>query len=110
MTHRTLGLALAAVLLASPALQAQESSHPQRHPSRIDRLQRREAYWIRQGIRNDELTRQEANRLIREQQRIRRQEAHARSDGELTRNERRRLFTHLQHARRHIYRDTHDRR
>ena len=110
MTHRILGLAAAAVLLVSPALQAQEIFRLARPGWRINRLQRREARFIRRGIRNDELTRQEAQRLVKEQHRIRRQEARARLDGEFTRNERRRLLASLQRAGRHIYRDTHDRR
>ena len=110
MTHAMLGLAAAAVLLVSPALQAQEAFRPARPGWRINRLQRREALFIGRGIRNDQLTRQEARRLAMEQRRIRRQEARAKSDGIFTFNERRRLRGSLQRAGRHIYRDTHDRR
>jgi len=109
MTHRILGLA-AAVLLVAPTLQAQELFRPARPGWRINGLQRREARFIRRGIWNDQLTRQEARRLVREQYRIRRQEARAKSDGRFTFNERRRLLGSLRRAGRHIYRDTHDRR
>jgi hypothetical protein len=110
MTRQIAGVAAAVILSVSPALQAQENVSPQNRPVRINRIEHREAYRIRRGIHNEELTRLEATRLIHEQQRIRRQEARAKSDGELTLNERRRLLMHLNRASRHIYRDTHDRR
>ena len=105
MSNRLLGLA-AAVFLLSPALYGEG---PAAHP-RINRLQQRERQLIRRGIRNDELTRQETRRLLREQARIRRMEVRSLSDGRLTVGERRRLVNQLQHAGAHIYRDTHDRR
>jgi hypothetical protein len=102
-------MAAAAILLASPALQAQERPGLARPPVRINRMERREAHFIRQGVRSGELTRPETRRLVNEQQRIRRHEAIAKSDGTLTPNERQHLRGELRRAGRHIYRNTHDR-
>lgn len=78
------------------------------HP-RINERQHHQQLRIRHGIRNEELTRREAGRLVAQQSRIRAYERRARCDGNLSFRERRRLDNLLDHSSRNIYRQTHDR-
>jgi hypothetical protein len=78
------------------------------HTPGINRRERREQNRIRQGVRNGELTRREAERLRAEQFRIRAYEARSKSDGNLTRRERYRLDEMMDRASRDIYRQKHD--
>jgi hypothetical protein len=98
--------AAGALFMVMPALHAENTAQ---HHSLINRVQQRERHAIRRGVRNDELTRLEAHRLIHEQRRIQGMENRARSDGQFTPRERYRLLTELNQAKRHIYRNTHDR-
>ena len=75
----------------------------------VDQRQRRQQRAIRQGIHNGQLTGPEARRLEREQARIRRNEARARSDGKFTLRERARINREQNRARVRIYRQKHDR-
>ena len=76
--------------------------------SSINQTERRQQVRIHQGIRNGELTRQEARRLEAEQARIRVDERFARANGNLSLRERERLRNELSHASRDIYRQKHD--
>jgi polyhydroxyalkanoate synthesis regulator phasin len=67
---------------------------------RVDMAQRR----IEHGIRSGALTREEGHRLRDEFDRVRRDEARARSDGHLDRRERERLNQDLTRLERHIAR------
>jgi len=75
----------------------------------VNQRQRRQQRAIRQGIKNGELTRPEVRRLEREQARIQRNEARARSDGKFTARERARINREQNRARVRIYRQKHDR-
>jgi hypothetical protein len=75
----------------------------------VNQRQRRQQRTIRQGIHNGELTGHEVRGLEREQARIRRDEARARSDGRFTLRERARINREQNRARVHIYRQKHDR-
>jgi hypothetical protein len=77
--------------------------------AQINQRQRNQQKRIFQGARSGELTRGEFRRLEREQFRIRRMEAWARSDGLLTAREQFRVNRELNQASRHIYRQKHDR-
>jgi uncharacterized membrane protein YebE (DUF533 family) len=59
-------------------------------------------------VRSGELTPQETRRLERQQAKIRRNEARAKSDGTVTPQERRRLNRELNRSSRDIYRQKHD--
>ena len=74
----------------------------------INRREHREQLRIRQGGRTGELTAKEVRKLEKEQARIRRAEARAKSDGQLTAKERACLEKRLNHASRDIYRQKHD--
>ena len=76
--------------------------------SQIDRMQAQEHNRIEQGIRSGQLTRFEADRLIREQRSIQAEERRYRADGVLTRAERTDLNRDLNAASQHIYNETHD--
>jgi uncharacterized protein YwbE len=72
--------------------------------------QRAQKARIAQGIRSGELTRYEAHRLLREQQRIHRHTHRARlNDGRIGPRERRLLAYEKRKASRHIYRYKHNR-
>jgi hypothetical protein len=79
------------------------------HHPRINERQHQQQQRIRHGIRNEELTRREAGRLVTEQARIRAYERRARCDGDLSFRERFRLDNMLDRSSRNIYRQTHDR-
>src|SRR5215475_11424071 len=70
--------------------------------------QRNQQLRIRQGVRSGELTRHEVRRLEREQTRIRRDEAWAKSDGVFTPRERARIQQEQNRASADIYRQKHD--
>ncbi|HMG36597.1 MAG TPA: hypothetical protein VKM94_21850 [Blastocatellia bacterium] len=74
----------------------------------INRREHNQQVRIREGIRDGELTRREAERLEAQQARIRVDERFARADGHLSYRERRRLDRELDRASRDIYRQKHD--
>ena len=75
----------------------------------VNDRERNQQRRIRQGVRSGELTRGEFRRLEREQARVRRHEARARSDGRFTLRERARINRELNRSSRHIYRQKHNR-
>ena len=85
-----------------------DRGHGIRGASGIDRLQHQQQRQIRQGMRNGDLTRPEAQRLYAEQRAIAAQERAYRADGVLTGDERRDLYAELRDANRHIYNQSHD--
>jgi len=74
----------------------------------IDARERHQQYRIREGIRDGQLTRREAERLEAQQARIRVDERFAKADGHVSYRERRRLDRELDRASRDIYRQKHD--
>lgn len=91
-THRlSTRPALPRALLATALLLGAWSAHAQTPAEafgeRVDKRQARQEQRIDQGIASGELTRPEAARLTRQQNRIDRAEAHADADGRLTRRE-----------------------
>lgn len=74
----------------------------------IDRMQYQQKQQIRQGIRNGDITRHEAQRLYAEQRQIAALERRYRADGVLTSAERRDLYGAMRDASRHIYNQSHD--
>ena len=97
--------ALAAALLAPSAAQGEGV----KHPHSINARERRQQQRIRQGERDGELTRREAERLEAREARIRVEEAYARrSGGGLSAAERARLERELNRSSKDIYRQKHD--
>ena len=90
----------AAVLLGSMTFAGPGINHRQ-----VNQQQR-----IRQGVQSGELTRHETMKLEREQGRIARHEAIAKSDGTFTPRERTMIQRELNHSSRDIYRQKHDNR
>ncbi len=74
----------------------------------IDARQSRQEQRIQQGVRTGELTRGEFYRLEAEQDRIRRIERQAKSDGYVSASERARIRHAQDEASRHIYQEKHD--
>lgn len=91
-----------AVVLAAPVL-----AHAAGTPV-LDQAQQHQRARIGQGIHSGELTRPETRYLVRQQARLHRHEAAARSDGVVTPAERHRLRHHARHTSRSIYRQKHD--
>ncbi len=98
----TLALLMGLVLTGMEALANTDS--PQ-----VDHRQQRQDHRIEQGVQSGELTRREANRLDRNQNRINAMEANFKSDGQLTRRERARLHRNQNVQNRKIHRQKHDR-
>jgi hypothetical protein len=92
---------LSAGLLAAGGASAQSMSS-------IDAREAAQQERIERGIRDGSLTRSEARRLERGEQRIERYEQRARADGVVTAQERQRLDHMLDREGRAIYRDTHN--
>ncbi|MEN9522958.1 MAG: hypothetical protein RL065_1335 [Bacteroidota bacterium] len=63
---------------------------------------------IKQGVRNGELTKVEAQRLRAEQRRIKAEKQMAKADGKMTKQERRRLKMEQRKASQHIHQEKHD--
>ncbi|MEW5975768.1 MAG: hypothetical protein AB1898_08175 [Acidobacteriota bacterium] len=74
----------------------------------VNARQGRQQKRIRQGVRSGELTRNEVKKLEKQQVRIHRQEAKAKSDGEFTAKERAKIHRMQDKASRHIYKEKHD--
>ena len=75
----------------------------------INQRERRQQARIHEGVRDGELTRNEARKLEREQARIHRAEARAKADGEFTPKERAKIQKMQDKASRQIYKEEHDR-
>ena len=97
---KTIAATLCAVLVLGTIVTAEAG---------VNDRERNQQRRIRQGVRSGELTRSEFRRLEREQARVRRHEARARSDGRFTLRERARINRELNRSSRHIYRQKHDR-
>lgn len=74
----------------------------------INQRQSNQRTRIEQGIASGSLTKKEAKRMIRQQQRIQKKEYIYRSDGKLTAWERHDLQTDLNKTNKHIYHQKHD--
>jgi len=74
----------------------------------VNQRERRQQHRISAGVRSGELTGKETRKLEREQVRIRRDEAIAKSDGNFTPRERARIQKEQNWASRDIYRQKHD--
>lgn len=74
----------------------------------INRREHRQERRINQGVRNGELTRNEAHRLRNDERRIAAEKRIAKADGRVTRNERRDIRRDQNRTSRAIYRDKHN--
>jgi hypothetical protein len=99
-------IALALASLASVSAHAQAAG-PAATPG-IDQRQANQEKRIDQGIASGELTRREAHRMNRQQNRVDRAEDRAKADGTVTKAERAKLHTMQDRTSRHIYRQKHD--
>lgn len=102
---------LAAAVLAFTALGASAqtaASAPGTHTPRIDQRQANQEKRIDQGIASGELTKREARRMNRQQNRIDAAENKAKADGTVTAQERKRLTQAQNQTSRNIYRQKHD--
>jgi hypothetical protein len=93
---------IVAVVLAAPAL-ATASETPA-----LDHAQQNQRARIQQGVGSGELTVPETRRLTRQQARLHRHEAAAKSDGVVTAGERHDLRHHARHTSRSVHRQKHD--
>jgi len=91
-----------ATLCATPALAAATET-----PA-LDQAQQNQRARIEQGARSGELTVPETRRLARQQLRLHRHEAAAKSDGVVTPAERHDLRHHARHTSRNVHRQQHD--
>ena len=73
-----------------------------------DRREHNQKARIRQGVKSGELTRNETQKLLKEQARIRALERKAKSDQEITRKEVRKLDRFLDKAGKYIHKQKHD--
>ncbi len=103
--QRRLAAALAATLLLATAWPALASGMEDRVDNRQDRQDQR----IDQGVASGELTRPEAHRLRQEQRHVARLERRSEADGTLSRREAIRLEKAQDRSSRHIARAKHDR-
>ena len=97
----TFGALIAACTLAVPAL-------AERGGDRSEARQDRQQHRIERGIRSGDLTRPEARRLWRGQDRIDRMQRHARADGRVSRHEAKRIHREVRRQNKRIYRERHD--
>ncbi|MBT0962557.1 hypothetical protein [Denitromonas iodatirespirans] len=97
----TLGAILAACTFSVPAMADRGD--------RVDARQDRQQHRIERGLRSGDLTRPEARRLERGQDRIDRLQHRAYADGRVTPRERARIHQEVKRQDRHIYRERHDR-
>ena len=95
------GLLVAALVITSMA-------QAQTHTPVINHRQRRQERRINQGVRNGELTRNEARHLRGGERRIGEQRRMAMADGRMNRGERRHLRREENRTSRAIYRDKHN--
>jgi len=100
-------VALGAALLASASAAAAQT--PRRPPAGINAREHRQAERIRNGVKNDELTKGELDKLRADEAGIRAEErVYRRSGGGLNHRERRDLEHDLNKTSREIYRAKHD--
>ena len=97
---------LATLMLVS-ALASVASARPNCSP-RIDRREARQHVWIRQGVRQGDLTPGETQRLNAGQRHVDRMEDRARSDGSMSVRERARITRAQNHQSRRIFRMWHN--
>ena len=97
-------LALGLVLAAPFLVQAQAPATP-----RVDQRQANQEARIEQGVRSGALTRQEAARLEKGQDRVEALEDKAKADGKVTAKERTRLHRAQDRQSARIYQQKHDR-
>lgn len=91
-----------AVVLAVPAFAAASET-----PA-LDQAQQNQRARVEQGVGSGELTVPETRHLTRQQARLHRHEAAAKSDGVVTPGERHDLRHHARHTSRSVYRQKHD--
>ena len=101
-TLRVLMLAMAAVMLTTTIASAHSVT------PRVDRREARQAWRVRQGVQNGQLTRAEARRLRMGQNRVHRMERRSERDGVVTRRERFRMENFQDRQSRHSWRLKHN--
>ena len=98
-TIKSIATAAASTLLLGNLVFAQGTiNHRERHQQKR----------IAHGVRDGQLTQNEARKLEKEQAKIHRDEARAKSDGEFTPKERAKIQREQDRASRDIYKETHD--
>jgi len=115
MSRRVILASLLSLGLFAPSVFAQTPTPPPDNPQRpgagINAREHRQAMRIRQGVRNDELTRPELRKLRRDETRIRAEERRYRQSGDgLNRREVRDLQRDLNRTSGEIRRATHNNR
>lgn len=101
-------LGIAAFFAVPMTAQTQEPTASDKTPG-VDARQKVQRERIKEGVKSGELTKHEAQKLAREQKKIRRHEAKAKADGEVTKQERAKLQKEQNKTSRHIAREKHDR-
>jgi peptidoglycan hydrolase CwlO-like protein len=75
---------------------------------KINKHQKNQKKRIKQGVKNGQLTKEEAKKLKEEQKKIREKEKEMKADGTLTKEERKELKGELKEQSKEIYKEKHD--
>ena len=111
MFLRSILAAVVGVVLVTPAAFADQAARPQHRPAGINKREHRQVQRIKHGVKQDEITKAEADRLKADQAAIRAEERVYRKSGDgLTRPEVKDLEKDLNKTSREIKRATHNRR
>ena len=109
MLVRRFAITVTGIILLTPAAHAAPSDRPQHRPPAVNARQHRQVARISHGVKNDEITAAEANRLKAGQAAIRAEERVYRLSGDgLTKREVKDLQKDLNAASRGIYRAPHN--
>jgi hypothetical protein len=109
MAIRSILAAFMGILLLAPAAFADQPSKPAHHPAGVNAREQRQAARIRHGVKSDEITKAEADRLKADEAAIRAEEKVYRKSGDgLTKREAKDLEKDLNKTSREIRRATHN--
>ena len=111
MFARSILAAVVGLVLVTPAAFADQAARPQHRPAGINKREHRQVQRIKHGVKQDEITKAEADRLKADEAAIRAEERVYRKSGDgLTKPEIKDLEKDLNETSREIKRATHNRR
>jgi hypothetical protein len=111
MFARSILAAVVGLVLVTPAAFADQAARPQHRPAGINKREHRQVQRIKHGVKQDEITKAEADRLKADEAAIRAEERVYRKSGDgLTKPEIKDLKKDLNKTSREIKRATHNRR
>ena len=111
MFARKIVIGVMGIMLLTPAVFADSAGRPQRRPAGINKREHRQVARIKRGVKQDEITKAEADRLKADQAAVRAKEKVYRDSGDgLTKPEVKDLEKDLNKTSREIKRATHNNR